>query len=191
MLRNPVIGAIVVILLLVAINLLYLDIIIFSQGKNVQNIVTYREVPPTISPTPTPLPTPFTTPVSVISLPQASAKEYYIPLGSGTTRSSDYVSLEGAEAHIDTSLYGNIKQVTFEVFLRNPTGNGVTYAKLFNVTDKHDVWFSEVSMVGGGTSRKDAAVTLEPGNKLYRVYLKSTLAFDVYADNARIHIVTQ
>ena len=101
------------------------------------------------------------------------------------------MALDGAQVYIDTALYDSIKRVTFEVFLRNPTGNGRTYAKLFNATDKHDVWFSEVYFEGGGLVRKEATITLEPGNKLYQVYLKSSLAYDVYVDNARIHIITQ
>ncbi|MBI4062459.1 hypothetical protein HY410_00900 [Candidatus Gottesmanbacteria bacterium] len=198
MLRNPTIGALTFIFLLIAVNLVWLDIIIVSNSSNVQPVTT--DVVATcdlncrdaisadiISRLTTPSPVVVQRTVAT----SQPAKEYYIPLGSGSTRSNEYVALEGAEAYIDTSLYGTIKSVTFEVFLRNPTGNGRTYAKLFNVTDKHDVWFSEVNFEGGGLVKKEATITLEPGNKLYRVYLKSTLAYDVYADNARIHIVTQ
>ena len=42
MLRNPIIGALTAILLLVAINLVWIDIIIFSQGKS-EPIVSYRD----------------------------------------------------------------------------------------------------------------------------------------------------
>ncbi|KKR87217.1 hypothetical protein A2875_04930 [Candidatus Gottesmanbacteria bacterium RIFCSPHIGHO2_01_FULL_46_14] len=197
MLRNPIIGALTAILLLVAINLVWIDIIIFSQGKS-EPIVSYRDPQPTSTPTPIvsgPTPyvvfTPAPTLPTFIQGPISQAKEYYIPLGSGTTKSNEYVALDGAQVYIDTALYDSIKRVTFEVFLRNPTGNGRTYAKLFNATDKHDVWFSEVYFEGGGLVRKEATITLEPGNKLYQVYLKSSLAYDVYVDNARIHIITQ
>lgn len=200
MLRNPIIGVLTIILLLIAINLVWLDIIIFSQ------IFSREEVTTSTAQTPScddacremiadqvkkEIVIPSQAPSVVSQASSFTTKEYYVPLGSGSTRSNEYVALDGAEAYVDTSLYGSIKQVTFEVFLRNPTGNGVAYAKLFNVTDKHDVWFSEVSMVGGGTARKEAKVTLEPGNKLYRVYLKSTLAYDVYVDTSRIRIETQ
>lgn len=202
MLRNPIIGALTFIFLLIAVNLLWLDIMIFSGVKNERAVTT--EVAVTCDAdcrnaisadiiSKLTIPSPTAIPVareSNVAAP-GPAKEYYIPLGSGTTRSNEYVALDGAEAYIDTSRYGGIKQVTLEVFLRNPTGNGRTWAKLFNVTDKHDVWFSEVNFEGGGLVRKEATITLEPGNKLYRVYLKSTLAYDVYVDNARIKIITQ
>lgn len=120
----------------------------------------------------------------------AVPKEYYVPLGTGMTRSSSYDRLPGADVFVDTSKYPSIKQATFEVYLRNPTGNGSTFAKLYNVTDKHDVWFSEVSFEGGGSARREAAIQLEPGNKEYQVMLKSTLQYDVYVENARIKIAT-
>ena len=198
MLRNPVISALTFILLLVAVNLVWLDIMIFSGVKQDQPVAT--EVPATCDERcreaiAAAVISIVTTPSPVVmqnsTVPPQTAKEYYIPLGSGSTRSNEYIGLDGAEAGIDTSLYGTIKSVTFEVFLRNPTGNGAAFAKLFNVTDKHDVWFSEVNYVGGGLVRKEAPITLEPGNKLYRVYLKSTLAYDVYVENARIKIITQ
>ncbi len=133
---------------------------------------------------------------SKLDLPQPSilkneSKEFYIPLGVGMTRSNQYAELFGAEASIDSRNYATIKQVTFEVFLRNPTGNGRVYAKLFNVTDKHDVWFSEVFMEGDSVTKKEAKITIDPGNKLYRVMLQSTLGYDAYVDAARVKIVTQ
>ena len=72
-------------------------------------------------------------------------------------RIPDYEDILSAEAYIDTGNYSSIKQAVVELFLRNPTGNGRIYAKLYNVTDKHDVWFSEVFTEGrtGGKKRSD------------------------------------
>lgn len=119
-----------------------------------------------------------------------SSKEYYIPLGSGTTKSNSWQDLTGVEAVIDTENYPAIKSVTFEVFLNIPTANGFVYAKLFNVTDKHDVWFSEVSSEGPVLTKKAAVVALEKGAKTYRVMGLSTLKYDANIENARIRIVT-
>lgn len=132
--------------------------------------------------TPDRLPTPFV---------PFSAKEYFIPLGSGNTKANEYEQLTSVEAYVDTGNYPPIKEAYFDLHLRNPTGNGKAYAKLFNVTDKHDVWYSEVVFEGGGTMQKEAKITLDSGKKLYRVMVKSSLQYDVYADNARIRIVTQ
>lgn len=119
-----------------------------------------------------------------------SSKEYYITLGSGSTKSSVWQDIAGAEAVIDTANQPAIKSVTFEVFLNIPTANGFVSAKLYNVTDKHDVWFSEVRSEGPVLTKKEAAITLEPGAKTYRVMGLSTLKYDANIENARIRIVT-
>jgi hypothetical protein len=192
-------------LLLITVNVVLLDLIVFSRLPQRQEAAVVTLVAP-----------PDTCPLScrsviseelakqkteVIFQPQAkispavsfplSAKEYYIPLGSGVTKSSDYEELTSVEAYVDTKNYPPIAQAYFGTHLRNPTGNGMVYAKLYNATDKHDVWFSDVSFEGGGTLQREAKITLDPGRKLYRVMIKSTLRYDGYVDNARIRIVTQ
>lgn len=198
------IGSIIVFLLfLVSLNVLFLDIMVFTKSNNRESVSVIAEPQEeTVSTCPaactakidevlskaTPTPAIEMSPITIPAAPQAA--EFYIPLGSGTTKSSEYEELLGAEAHINTVSYPTIKKVTFEIFLRNPTGNGRVYAKLYNATDKHDVWFSEVFIEGGGLAKKEATVTLDSGNKLYRVMMKSTMKYDVYADTARIKIVT-
>lgn len=199
------------VLFLLAINVVLLDLAVFSSQGRSESTKTI------VLPTPTPsvqtsdaqcppscrsfiseeirksipssAPSTVSTTAETAKL-QETAKEFYVPLGSGSTKSSDYEELPSAEAYVDTYNYSKINKVVFEVYLRNPTGNGKVYAKLFNATDKHDVWFSEVVFEGGGTARREAAITLEPGNKLYRVMLKSSLRYDAYVDTARIKIVT-
>jgi len=129
---------------------------------------------------------------SALSLPQGngSAKEYFVPLGSGTAKSSVWQEIIGAEALIDASYYPDIKSVTFEVFMKIPTANGTVKAKLYNVTDQHDVWFSEVSSEGSALTKKEASITLEQGAKTYRVMGLSTLKYDANVENARLRIVT-
>lgn len=119
-----------------------------------------------------------------------SSKEYYITLGSGFTKSNVWQDIAGAEAFIDTANHPEIKSVTFEVFLNIPTANGIVSAKLYNVTDKHDVWFSEVRSEGPVLTKKEATITLERGAKTYRVMGLSTLQYDANIENARIRIVT-
>ncbi len=207
MYRSNIQIVVVFILFFIAVNMLFLDIVVFSNTRPKESISVVTNTPLVVSET-TSCPTACQTMMSgyidahlasessTIVVPQqniikSQSKEFYIPLGVGTTRSNQYEELFGAEATIDSRNYGSIKQVTFEVFLRNPTGNGRVWAKLFNVTDKHDVWYSEVFMEGSSVTRKEAVINVEPGNKLYRVMLKSSLGYDAYVDAARIKIVTQ
>ncbi len=191
-------------LLLLTVNALLIDGIIFSRlskwestASQVQvaapqqcSAACQRLISEEIAKNRNVLPTVSVEKVSVPIVP-FSAKEYFIPLGSGSTKTNEYEELKSVEAYVDTGNYPVIKEAYFDLHLRNPTGNGKVYAKLFNATDKHDVWFSEVFFEGGGTMQKEAKITLDPGKKLYRVMIKSSLQYDVYADNARIRIVTQ
>ena len=119
-----------------------------------------------------------------------SSKEYYITLGSAMTKANTWQELVGVEALVDTANYPPIKSAIFEVYLKIPTANGQVRAKLYNVTDKHDVWFSDVSSEGPTLTKKEAPITLEPSAKTYRVMGLSTLKYDANIENARLRIVT-
>ena len=76
--------------------------------------------------------------------------------------------------------------------MKIPNGNQRAYARLFNVTDKHPVWFSEV-WLEGGTPRLlvSEPITLAEGRKLYRVQMKTTLKDLAILTQARVKITTQ
>lgn len=116
-------------------------------------------------------------------------KEYFVPFGAGSSTTDDWADVQGLSASINTASYGSIKKVVFEASLRIPTGNQTAYARLYNVTDKHPVWFSEVSL-DGGTAKLviSSPITLDSGEKTYQVQMKTSLKFPAYLDQARVHI---
>jgi hypothetical protein len=119
-----------------------------------------------------------------------TVKESYIPLGSGSTTSKSYTGLSGVEGVIDLANYPNIKSIIFEASMRIPTANGRAYAKLYNVTDSHDVWNSEVYAEGSAGYRAESGeINLDSGRKLYRVMMKSTVGYEAILDSARIKIL--
>ncbi len=119
-----------------------------------------------------------------------AVKESYIPLGSGLTTSKNYTGLSGVESVIDMANYPNVKSIIFEASMRIPTANGRVYAKLYNVTDKHDVWNSEVYAEGSAGYRAESGeINLASGRKLYRVMIKSTVGYEAILDSARIKIL--
>lgn len=123
---------------------------------------------------------------------QSTPREVYVPLGSGTTRSSQWEDIPTTETLINPTLYGTITEAYFIAPLRNPTGNGQVEAQLYNVTDKHPVWGSHVTLTGSTSQTvTSGTITLENGPRLYRVQIKSTLSYDAYLDQAKIRIVTQ
>jgi len=118
-------------------------------------------------------------------------KEFFIPFGSGSSSAGDWEDIDGLQAYIDSTNYEGIKKVTFEASVRIPTGNQTAYVRLFNKTDKHPIWFSEVSITGGTPALIISdPITLDEGNKLYQVQMKTQLKFLTVLDQARIHIIT-
>lgn len=119
----------------------------------------------------------------------SGVKEFFIHLGSGSNNTDDWADITGVEAYIDSTKYGRIKSVVFEAGIQIPTGNEVAYARLFNVTDKHPVWFSEVSLEGGTPKLLTSQpITLDPESKLYRVQMKTSLKFQANLTTARVKI---
>lgn len=123
---------------------------------------------------------------------QASAKEYYIPLGAGYVSSSDWFDVPGLQASIDGSAYGKIKTSTFEVSVRVPTGNETAEVRLYNITAAHPVWNSNVMFTGGGNTQflASSPISIDSGSNLYKVQMKTQLSYPAYIDQSRIHITT-
>jgi hypothetical protein len=197
---------------LVLLNLLFLDILIFRSPKTeiiektvsmpiVSNICSIscleaikeatRSVKLTVKSEPTP-----TTILPTATLTQAPAssslvKEFFVPFGSGFNSSDDWQDVGGLKATLDLANYGSIKTVTFEATIRIPTGNETAYVRLFNATDKHPVWLSEVSLEGGTPQLLiSKPITLDSGNKTYQVQMKTSLKFQAFLDQSRLHIIT-
>lgn len=130
------------------------------------------------------------TPSATPSLQRATAKEIYIPLGSSSTKATNWTDATGVEAYVDTNNFSAIKSAIFEASLRIPTANGKVYARLYNVTDQHPVWFSDISTISNtGSLLNSNPITLDQGNRLYRVQLKTDLGFDSNLDFARIKLI--
>lgn len=129
---------------------------------------------------------PTITPAQSTQLP---TREYYVPLGSATTTSTNWTDIKGVEANIVPANYGTITGVYFEAGLEIPTGNGQVYARLNNVTDSTTLIESEVTKEGsGGVLVSSGAIPIPATTKLYRVQLRSTQGAEAKLLNARIKI---
>jgi hypothetical protein len=207
----PLEFAFAVFALLVSVNMLYLDILVFSElGKRKETPAASSIV---IQPTPaatdltcpqscltkiqelsasTNVPKAAVPPVKPPSNTASAVKEYFIPFGSGSGNSTDWENIPGLEATINTANYPKLSAVTFEATLRIPTGNQSAYVRLYNVTDKHPVWFSDISTEGGATKLVTSpTITLDPGSKTYQVQLKTSLGYLSNIDQSRLKIITQ
>lgn len=175
----------------IVINLIYLDFIVLTKIQDKTYLISETDNGKAESQiTVTPLTLPTITPPPVEKEEKVTlTREIYIPIGTGSTKSSTWDGIVGAEVNIDTEKYGYIKEAYFQASLRIPTANGEVYAKLYNETDKHDVWFSEVFSQGEEGTLKEAKISLDGGAKLYRVYLKSTLEAGALLEFSRIKLI--
>lgn len=205
---------IIFLLTLITLNLFILDLKIFAPGNAIQlsDITSIATPIPSITINYQPLTNNLSCPATCLSaIQQATAaasqsslqgdpsqrasgqsREFYIPLGTGSTSKSDWDDLTATEIVIDPGNYGQIKEAYFIASLSNPTQNGQIEAQLYNVTDKHIAWGSHIIMNGPSAQTiTSGKITLDIGNKLYRVELKSTLGFQASLENAKIRIITQ
>lgn len=119
-----------------------------------------------------------------------TVSEFFVPLGSGSTREQNWTTIDGIEAQINTSRYNHIAKVSFEASLRIPTGVGQLGARLINLSDNVPLAETEVFLEGTDSKRLERTFTLREGNKVYGVQLRSTIGALGVLDIARIKILT-
>ena len=204
------------------LNLIYIDILLI-QGLNKQTIVQRFEnitsQTPAVQnlPTPnpnlcpqscvtqindalasnktavlTPAPQKTAAPVQINNTSQ-QIKEYYVPFGSGSGNYSDWQNVPGLQASVDSSAYGNIKSVVLEASLHIPTGNETASVRLYDVTQNHPVWNSQIDFNGNTNSVALVSpnISLDGGNNVYAVQVKTQLQYNAVLDQSRLHITTQ
>lgn len=192
-------AALLVFSLFLLLNLLVLDIRVFTKKREQEHLPGVPQPFPIcpaacldiISEATASALTPVT-PIPKPATARPTVKEFYVPLGTGSTTSTSWTELTGVESVIDMANYPRIKSIIFEASMRIPTANGRVYAKLYNVIDKHDVWYSEVYAEGSSGYRAESRkITLSSGRKLYRVMMKSTMGYEAILDSARIKILLE
>lgn len=164
-----------------------------AANKPMQTIV---KVEPSISITPSStqssaLTTPTTQPILAIN--ESSAADYYINLGSGTNKSTDWEDVAGALTTADIAQYSNIKEVHLESSVNVPSANGTVSVRLFNKTDNYAVWNSErtVQAQTKGDLLISQNIIYDRGPKLYQIQMKSQLGVTANLLQSRLHIVTE
>jgi hypothetical protein len=101
-----------------------------------------------------------------------------------------WLDIPGMNAYVNTANYARIAEARFEATLRVP--QGYVHARLYNKTDDHPVWHSEVvSETDTPILKQSNPIALDAGNKLYQVQLKSTIGAMSYIDSGRIKILLQ
>jgi len=152
-----------------------------GRWSNWEAVVAESVVPePTASPSPAPL--------RSAKLSYGGVKEVYIPLGSGSTKSQEWVD-GGGQAYIDAGAY-KIKEAYFEASLRSNSGE--VGARLVNKNENEIVFGSEIyGNSSVSTLVRSAKLALPSGNKLYGIQLRSQTQQDVFVESAKVRLLVQ
>lgn len=176
-------------------NLAYLNFFIINSAssRSYAPISVVATPSPTSSFSSTPSATPALIQSVPVQMPQNSAHDYYINLGSGTNQSTDWTDVAGTLNTFDISQYPNIKEVHLETTVDVPTANGTISVRLFNKTDGGAVWNSDrtVNSQVSGDLLISQNIIYPQGPKLYSVQMKSQLGVLANLIQARLHITTQ
>lgn len=128
------------------------------------------------------------------SFSTSPAGESFINIGTGSYSSEyDWGDVPGAQVSFDAGAYGSIKSAVFEATVTTPNGAEDVELRLYNATDNHPVWGSDISFPSGDTVRfkVSSSMSLDPGSKVYKVQMKTQFATHANLDLARIHITSQ
>ncbi len=199
----------IVIILLVA-NIIFLNLYILHNLSAAKSTANTTAPSPTaavssnspLSSSPTILPTtcpnclnqtlsPTVLPVNTSSQPVVNpVKDYFIPLGSGTNQTSDWTDIPGVQAIVDFGQYQNIKEIHLEASIYVPTANETVSVRLYNQSDNHPVWYSEMTTDGSASDYLTSpAIIYDTGSKLYQVQMKTQLQYPANLVQSRIHVV--
>lgn len=127
------------------------------------------------------------TPAPVVVTKSLATQEVFIPLGSGSTSSTDWTTT-GAQAYVDTSIYPRLAAAYFQATLSS--NSGAISARLLQKNEGTIVAGSEISHnLPTATLVTSGNVGLSSGNKLYAVELRSETGQTVYVENARLRLV--
>ncbi|HEX9008663.1 MAG TPA: hypothetical protein VF837_05375 [Patescibacteria group bacterium] len=121
--------------------------------------------------------------------PKASgiAKENFMAITGGTTSGSDWTKIDGSDFTMDQSLYGNVKDVSWQGWM----DNGYGYARIFDGTNHRAVDGSEVLVTSGvRSSFYSKTMSIWRGQNTYWIEIRS-VAGPVTISTPRLRIVTQ
>ena len=121
---------------------------------------------------------------------QTAQKEIFIPVGSGSLKSTVWIDIPGLEVNVDRNKYSEIESIIFEATIWPEGGNGKAYARLKNVTDNNPLTESIISSASvSGELKSSGNIPFPAGSKKYGVQVKSDIEnFPAHVENARIKI---
>jgi hypothetical protein len=117
-------------------------------------------------------------------------QEFLKNIDGGGSASLGWSKVFGSDFVLDPSLYGNITQVTWQGWLEVKDGNGIGYARIYDVTNKRGVDGSEVRILSGvKSSFYSLPLSIWRGSNDYYIEVKSNTGYEVVITEPKIKIV--
>lgn len=132
------------------------------------------------------LPSPCPTQANVFQ-----AKVLYMPLLSeGTTVSTAWTDIDPSVFYFDLSHYPDVKEVKFETHLMALHGSAKVYARLYDVSNKRGVDFSELETQSSSFARLESGgLAIWRGNNQYTIQLRSANGTEARLRDSRLKII--
>ncbi len=117
--------------------------------------------------------------------------EYIIPLGSGSiTELNTWKDINTAQATVNLSNFGRIKETYFEAVMHIPNQQGEVRLRLYDTSTPY-IYAGNVLRTTSQTGElQSVKIGLQPGQKTYKVQMYTTISAAIL-DMARIRIVTE
>jgi hypothetical protein len=118
-------------------------------------------------------------------------KTLYIPLASqGSTVSTSWADIAATNFYFNLADYPGAKEVRFETHLLALDGASPVYARLYDVTNKRGVDYSDVSTRNQSYTRlESSALKIWRGNNLYLIQLRSEIGIEAQLKEAKLKII--
>lgn len=125
-----------------------------------------------------------------ISKPTNGIKETFLYMGTGSSTSRDWTTIDSASITFNPAIYGNIKEIRFEAGLS--IIGGEASARLLNKSTGA-VYYDSTVQHNKSTSewKTSAPIYLPTGNATYAVQLRSSSGERANLDGARLKIMVQ
>lgn len=117
-------------------------------------------------------------------------EEFLKNINGGSFASLSWGKIAGSDFVLDSSLYGNITEVTWQGWLEVRDGNGIGYARIYDSTNKRGVDGSEIRIMSGiKSSFYSKPLSIWRGVNNYYVEVKSNTGYEVSISDPTIKIV--
>lgn len=127
-----------------------------------------------------------------VAQPTANGKKVlYIPLVTeGKTVLTAWTDIVPSDFYFDLTNYSGAKEVRFETYLLAVNGSAKVYARLYDVTNKRGVDYSELYTANDTFTRLESGgISIWRGNNKYTVQLRSENGTEVQLKEAKLKII--